>query len=86
MLPELTLSAVPQVGRLHPILPEQPADALGRGVRGPVVVHHEHALPCPAQHQRRAQARGPATDDHGGVVRRGVREASRGRSRAVMLS
>ena len=58
-----------QVRRLHPIMPEQPADTLGDGVRRPVVVHHEHALARPAQHERRAQARGPAADDHG-VVRR----------------
>ena len=70
MLPELTPPAVPQVRRLHPIMPEQPTDTLGHGVRRPVVVHHEHAFPRPAQHESRAQARGPATDDHG-VVRRG---------------
>ena len=80
MLLELTPPAAPQVRRLHPIVPEQPADALGHGVRRPVVVDHEHALVRPAQHERRAQARGPAADDHG-VVRSGApRIEGRGRS------
>jgi hypothetical protein len=71
MLRELTPPAVPQVRRLHPVMTEQPADALGNGVRGPVVVDHEHPLPRPAQHERRAQARGPAAHDHG-IVGRGA--------------
>ena len=69
MLLELPAPVTPQVRRLHPVMPEQPADALGHGVRRPVVVDHEHALVRPAQHQSRAQARGPAAHDHG-VVRR----------------
>jgi hypothetical protein len=69
VLPELAPPAVAQVGRLHAIVPEQAADALGHGVRRPVVVHDEHALPRAAEHERRAQARGPAADDHR-VVRR----------------
>ena len=71
MLRELTPPALAQVRRPHPVMAEQPADTLGHGVRRPVVVHHEHPLPRPAQHQRRAQARGPAAHDHG-VVRRGA--------------
>ena len=69
MLLELPPPAVPKVRRLHAIVPEQPADALGYGVRRPVVIDDEHALRRPAQHESRAQARGPAADDHG-VVRR----------------
>jgi hypothetical protein len=71
VLPELTLPALTQVRRLHPVMPEQPADALGNGVRRPVVVHHEHPLPRPAQHERRAQARRPTAHDHR-IVRRGT--------------
>jgi hypothetical protein len=69
MLLELTLPALAQVRRLDPIMPEQPADTLRYGVRRPVVIHHEHPLARPAEHERRAQARGPATHDDG-VVRR----------------
>ena len=69
MLLELTPPAVAQVRRLHPVMPEQPADTLGHGVRRPVVIHHEHPLPRPAKHERGAQARGPAADDHR-VIRR----------------
>jgi len=68
MFLELPPPAAPQVRRLHAIVAEQPADALGHGVRRPVVVDHEHAPVRPTQHERRAQARGPAADDRG-VVR-----------------
>ena len=71
MLLELTPPAVPQLRRLRPIMPEQPADTLGHGVRRPVVIHHEHPLPRPTQHESRAQARGPAAHDHR-VIRRGA--------------
>jgi hypothetical protein len=69
VLLELTLPAFAQVRRLHPIMPEQPADTFGHGVCRPVVVHHEHPLPRPAQHESRAQARGPAAHNHGVVPR-----------------
>ena len=71
MLLELTPPATPQLRGIDPIMAEQPADALGHGVRRPVVVDHEHALVRAAQHERRTQARGATTDDHR-VVRSGA--------------
>ena len=80
MLLELAPPAVAQLRRLHPVVPEQPADALGDGVRGPGLVYDEHALARTAEHERRAQARGAATDDHGVVWRGtpGVERVERG--------
>ena len=57
VLVELAPPAVPQVRRLHPVVPEQPADALGDGVRGPGLVDHEHALD--ARGRARAPRSGP---------------------------
>lgn len=69
MLLELTLPAAAQLRGSDPILPEEPADTLRHGVRRPAVIDHEHPLPRPAEHERRAQARGAATHDHGLVGR-----------------
>jgi hypothetical protein len=44
-------------------LAEQPADRVDHRVRRRSGVQHHHAAPRPAEHQRGAQASGPAADD-----------------------